>query len=68
MGLLLHKQEHHQHAASVMYKDTIGLNVDQYSLILVKVSDNLNMWLLSNCMLSHARFGGVARILMWPGY
>jgi hypothetical protein len=68
LRLVLYKGEHHQHVASVTYKDIRELNVDQSNLSLVKISDNLHMWLLSNCALSRTRFGGVAGILMWPAY
>jgi hypothetical protein len=61
LSLVLYEGEHHQHAASVTYRDTTGLNADQSSLLLVKSSKNLHMWLLSNCTLSCTRSGGAGR-------
>jgi hypothetical protein len=48
-----------------MCKVTTGLNVDRASLSFIKVSDNLNMWLLNYRTLSRARFGGVRRIVVY---
>jgi hypothetical protein len=66
LSLLLHEGEHHQHAASVTYKDIPRLHVDQFNLSLVKISDNLHIWLLSNCTPSCMRSGGVARGVIRP--
>jgi hypothetical protein len=61
LSLLPYEEEHHQHAASVTYKDILGLHADQSNLALLKISDSLYLWLLSNCTLSCTRSGGVAR-------